>query len=160
MESAQTQPNQPVDQPSASTPPAVVRQKGRKSLSALSLIVVVVVLILMVAFALHHKKHTQQTVPAATSTVPATQVTITANGFSPATISIKKGQTVTWLNKDTNPHQPVTDPYPEENGLPGFADEGALTTGETYGYKFNKTGTFTYHDHLNPYRLKGTVIVK
>ncbi len=163
MEPTQQQPTtQPTDQqftiPSPTTTPSPT---NRKSLTMLSVVVVAIVLILVVSFAVYHKRNTNRATTVTNSTVlPATQVTITANGFNPATISVKKGQTVIWTSRDTSPHQPASDPYPAEDALPGFVDEAALTKGETYGFKFDQTGTFTYHDHLNPLQLKGTVIVK
>ncbi len=87
-------------------------------------------------------------------------VEITTSGFVPATVQITKGQSVEWVNDDTGTHQPATDPYPLENGLPGFVDPVPLSNGGVYGFNFEKAGTYTYHDHLNPFNFTGTVIVK
>lgn len=87
-------------------------------------------------------------------------VDITHNGFVPATIQVAPGQTVEWLNEDNAAHQPATDPYPLENGLAGFRDDTALQSGDTYSFTFKKAGTYTYHDHLNPFTFDGTVVVK
>jgi len=88
------------------------------------------------------------------------QVVISNDGVDPATIEIKKGQSVQWVNNDGKPHQIASDPYPDQTLLPGLDSEEPLTEGETYSFTFEKTGTFTYHDHLNPSDIKGTVIVK
>ena len=87
-------------------------------------------------------------------------VEIRAHGFYPSTIRIAKGQSVEWVNEDQQPHQIATDPWPLENGLAGFYDQTVQTNGDIYSFNFNKTGTFTYHDHLDPMGLKGTVIVQ
>jgi plastocyanin len=90
---------------------------------------------------------------------PAT-VTITGNGFSPATIKIKKGQAVEWVNEDSSTHQIASDPYPDHSKLPHlFADE-PLAEGGVFNYTFEDTGTFTYHDHLRPADFHGTVVVE
>lgn len=88
------------------------------------------------------------------------EVSIKSYGFEPKTIKIKVGQAVVWTNKDSKPHQVATDPYPGENGLPGFAAQGVSPKGEIFLYTFFAKGTFAYHDHLNPIAYKGVVIVE
>ena len=91
---------------------------------------------------------------------PSAQVVITKDGFSPETITVRRGTQVTWTNEDRNPHQIASDPHPAHKNLPGFDSPEPLLLKESYSYTFEKTGTFTYHDHLNPLKLKGTVIVE
>ncbi len=86
-------------------------------------------------------------------------VNITPTGFSPATITIKKGDYVQFTNTDTATHWPASDPHPTHTGYPGFDAEKALKNGENYRFQFNKVGTWGYHDHLHP-NLHGTVIVQ
>ncbi|HEX7456205.1 MAG TPA: cupredoxin domain-containing protein [Candidatus Nanoarchaeia archaeon] len=88
------------------------------------------------------------------------QVEITKDGFSPATISVNKGATITWTNKDTAPHWVASDPHPTHTGLAGFDSGENTSQGETYSFTFEKSGTFTYHDEPNPLKFQGTVIVK
>jgi plastocyanin len=98
---------------------------------------------------------------AASLVMPApVQVNITNNGFVPATISVKVGQAVTWLNSDTAPHVVASDPYPTDNALAGFDSGQSLSVNDHYSFVFDKAGTYTYHDDLSPYTLLGTVIVK
>lgn len=87
------------------------------------------------------------------------QVVITKDGFSPITIQIKKGDSVTWTNKDSSIHQVAADPYPSHSSLPPL-DSGPLNANDSYNFPFEKSGTYTYHDEINPLKLKGTVIVK
>lgn len=85
------------------------------------------------------------------------QVTITDKGFIPATILVKKGTQVTFLSQDNKSHQIASDPHPLHTGLPGFIQEKASSS---FSYTFNKTGTFTYHDEINPLKFHGTIIVE
>ncbi len=86
-------------------------------------------------------------------------VEITRAGFVPATIAVKKGTVVVWTNTDSLPHQVASDPHPNHDKLKGlFSDP--LTNGKSFSFTFNKSGTFTYHDHLNPLKFYGTVVVK
>lgn len=100
---------------------------------------------------------------AQTSGVPAAEtvaaVGINDDGFSPAEITVAPGTTVIFINNGQAAHWPASDPHPLHIRLPGFDAKRALQTGEEYSFTFVKTGSWTYHDHLNS-AVKGTVIVK
>lgn len=91
--------------------------------------------------------------------VEAMQVSITSEGFNPSTALIKPGTTVRWTNLDQQPHWVASNPHPEHDGLPGLDAGEPIGPDNTYTYTFNETGTFGYHDHLNP-ELNGTIIVE
>jgi hypothetical protein len=67
-----------------------------------------------------------------------TTVQITKNGFTPATITVTAGDTVTWHNSTTGTHQVVAD-----NG--SFASP-QLKPGDTWSYTPTKSGKVTYRD--------------
>jgi plastocyanin len=83
------------------------------------------------------------TIPSALSATTK-GVDITAAGFTPKTVTIEFGDTVTWTNKDTGSHQVLAD---------------QLTQNQTYSYTFTKSGNFGYRDALNTNR-RGTVVVR
>lgn len=87
-------------------------------------------------------------------------VQINSRSFEPQTIKIKKGQAVTWVNKDSRPHHIMADPYPTGDSLKSLNSVEPLAQDESYTATFEQAGTYTYHDQLNPARLKGTVIVE
>lgn len=87
-------------------------------------------------------------------------IAITGSGFSPATISIKVGQSVVWTNNDTALHQVASDPFPNDNSLPGLFDPVPLQSNQTYGFTFNTIGTYTYHDQLHPLTYTGKIFVQ
>lgn len=91
---------------------------------------------------------------------PTALVTITKDGFVPSTISIKKGQTIKWINNDDSPHRVASDPHPTHTGVAGFDSGNNVSKGATYVFNFQKTGTFGYHDHLNPQTIKGVITVQ
>ena len=84
-----------------------------------------------------------QTQPAATNTVD-----IKDFAFSPDTITVTKGTTVTWTNKDSAAHT--------VKGT-GFIS-GTLNQGQTYSQTFNEAGTFEYECSIHP-GMRGKVIV-
>jgi plastocyanin len=97
--------------------------------------------------------------PATTQTqVPgATTVTIQNFAFNPASITVPKGTTVTWVNQDTTDHTIVNDAQ-------GSTAQGALFTsnslsrGGSYSYTFENPGTYPYHCSIHM-AMKATVIV-
>jgi plastocyanin len=78
-------------------------------------------------------------------------VNIARDGFRPATVTIQAGDTVTWRNRDTVPHQVVA-----ENGA--FASP-VLAPGRAYSFVFRAAGTYRYRDALEPAE-RGRVVVR
>ena len=87
------------------------------------------------------------------------QIDITKDGFYPASFTIRKGDYVQFVNKDTAKHWPASDPHPKHNDLPGFDAKAGLALNEKFTYQFNTSGEWKYHDHLNP-SVKGVMIVQ
>ena len=121
---------------------------------------VIVVLILAVVIATPLVYFTVNNSDSSADSQVAAEIAIAGSDFSPKTIKVKKGQDVTWMNQDSNPHQISADPYPEGGSLPDLNSQEPLGQGESYTFVFDKAGTYTYHDHLNPESYKGTVIVE
>lgn len=93
--------------------------------------------------------------------IPAGKVNITNTGFVPETITIKVGQTITFVNKSAQPHHIAAAPFPSHNSLPEFdSGEDSLNTNDSYTFTFEKAGTFNYQDDLNPLKFQGTVVVE
>ena len=88
-----------------------------------------------------------------------TSVKISSDGFFPKSITIKVGDTVTWMNKDTADHQVSSDPHPTHTLFPILNKIGLIKAGDKKSLQFTTAGTFTYHDHLNP-SLTGSVTVQ
>jgi plastocyanin len=71
--------------------------------------------------------------------------------FSPMSLTVKAGTTVTWANKDDEPHTVVSDT--------GLFRSGAVDTDETFTFKFAKPGTYRFTCSIHP-RMVGTIIVQ
>ena len=106
------------------------------------------------------------------STAPMS-ATVNYNGdaFSPSTVTIAKGGTVTFVSTAhdmwvaSNPH-PTHTGYDGTSrdvhcaaGYAGAAPFDQCKVGSSFTFTFNKTGTWGYHNHMNP-GLTGTVIVQ
>jgi plastocyanin len=71
--------------------------------------------------------------------------------FAPAALTVDAGATVTWTNKDDEPHTVVSDA--------GLFRSGALDTGESFSFKFDRPGTYRYVCSIHP-RMVGTIVVQ
>lgn len=90
----------------------------------------------------------------------AAQVTISERGVGPPTVTIQKGDSITWINQDKLTHALVlTTPDPPQE-LTGFGSDEAMAQGDSYSFTFDVIGTFTYQDPSNPEKIHGTIIVK
>ena len=78
-------------------------------------------------------------------------INIYSTGFSPKSVTITEGDTVTWTNRDTANHQILADK--------GQFVSAILRKGQSFSLTFKAAGTYTYKDELHP-KLAGTVIVK
>ena len=96
---------------------------------------------------------TSSTVITTTQTsVSNVTVTLSNFAFSPASLNIKVGDTVTWINKDAVMHTVVSD-------TAGIFESGNLAQNATFSYTFTSAGTFKYHCSIHP-SMTGTIIVK
>src|SRR2546423_2809260 len=90
----------------------------------------------------------------ASPAMPASTATVTVQikrlSFVPTTARIKTGDTVRWVNTDTQNHQVVSN-----NG--SFVSP-ILGPGKVYSHRFNASGTYRYHDGLNS-AVRGVVKV-
>lgn len=85
-------------------------------------------------------------------------ITLTASGFSPATLTIKKSVTVTWINQSGQDATVDSDPHPLHTDYPPL-NLGTFSDGQVLLLTFPKSGTYGYHNHLNPSE-RGTIIVE
>ena len=96
------------------------------------------------------------------SSVAQTQtVEVTFNGttFSPSTVTIKVGDTVKFTNTSTVSMWVASNSHPSHTDYPGFDEGTAAVSGGGYSFKFTKTGTWSYHNHVSP-NQGGQVIVQ
>jgi len=87
-------------------------------------------------------------------------VTIQGFAFSPASLTVNVGDTVTWVNKDAGvQHSATSDtgvtPAFDTNAFTGAADGSAASSAIT----FTTAGTFTYHCKVHP-SMHGTIVVQ
>ena len=79
------------------------------------------------------------------------EITIKNRAFTPNTIHVKKGQAVTWRNKDDLDHT--------VDAEDGSFSSGTIKSGKTFSHTFKKAGKYPYSCHLHP-RMKGVIVVE
>jgi len=90
--------------------------------------------------------------PAATTEAAAgPRIEITHHEYSPATLTVPVGATVTWINHDDDVHT-VT------SSARVFVS-GGLDTDEAFAYTFTAPGAYTYFCTLHPF-MTATIVVK
>jgi plastocyanin len=78
-------------------------------------------------------------------------INIYSTGFSPKSVTITEGDTVTWTNRDAANHQILADK--------GQFVSAILHKNQSFSYTFKAAGTYTYKDELHT-KLAGTITVK
>lgn len=87
------------------------------------------------------------------------EVTQTEDGFTPEKITIKKGDTVIFKTKRNKFFWPASDLHPTHLIYPEFDPKDPIDPKKSWSFKFEKVGTWKYHDHLAPY-YTGAIEVK
>lgn len=78
------------------------------------------------------------------------KVSISSAGYSPASLTIATGSTITWTNNDNMVHTVVT--------ADGSINSGDIAAGSSYSKTFSAAGTFNYYD-VNNKSMTGVVVV-
>src|SRR3990170_3212486 len=92
-----------------------------------------------------------------TAPVSGNLITYTDSGFSPAQVSVKAGDTVTFKNDSKTTIQVNSAPHPAHTQFPEL-NIGSIAPGESKSVKLTTAGTKKYHNHLNPSQ-SGTIVI-
>jgi len=92
----------------------------------------------------------------------AATITITADGVNPRTVRIQPGQSVRFVNNDSQTHVPSSDPHPTHSDCPGINSAGTLAPGASRDTSaLSAARSCGFHDHNNPdeARFRGQIVV-
>lgn len=113
---------------------------------------------------------TKETVTVETNKAGENVIEMSSSGFSPSSITIKKGDTVTFKTVDSGSYWPASAVHPTHTVYPGsgidkcgtgaqiFDACGGIGEGQSWSFTFNEVGSWNYHNHLNPSNF-GKIIV-
>jgi amicyanin len=88
----------------------------------------------------------------AQNAAPASAVSIDNFTFTPASLTVKAGTTVTWTNRDDIPHGIAS-----SNNA--FKKSKAMDTDDAYSFTFTTPGTYQYFCYIHPHMV-GTIVVE
>ena len=89
--------------------------------------------------------------PASSASAATITIRIVQSGFTPSSVTVAVGDTVTWVNRDTTNHQVVA--------ATGAFASPVLRPGQRYSFTFRAAGTYRYRDALEPAE-RGTIVVQ
>jgi len=95
--------------------------------------------------------------PTTPSPPPGVAVTIQNFAFSPPSVTVPKGTTVTWTNQDSTPHTIVNDAT-STFALGKIFMSNQLGQDQKFSFTFNDAGTYAYHCGIHT-SMHGTVTV-
>ncbi len=78
------------------------------------------------------------------------EVEVKEFSFTPASITVTPGSTVTWRNQGSLPHTSTSDT--------GTWNSPVMAAGQSFTFTFSETGTYAYHCAIHP-SMKATVVV-
>jgi len=84
---------------------------------------------------------------------PTERVEITDFAFTPETLTIAAGTTVTWENVEAGTIH-------TSNSDDAVWGSGTLNEGDEFSFTFDETGAFPYFCTIHPDIMKGTVVVE
>ena len=122
--------------------------------SRLKFALILTLAICAVAVASHQSHMKMHAAPAGTASRASTnpnEIVIANFSFEPATLTIKAGTTVTWVNHDDEPHTATaTDKR---------FNSKTLDNGDRFSQEFKAPGVYNYYCALHP-KMTGKIIVK
>lgn len=86
-------------------------------------------------------------------------VTFSGSSFSPSSLEVKVGDTVTFVNNSSLGMWVASAPHPTHTDYPEFDAKQVYNPGEVYAFTFTKAGNWKFHNHLNPTYF-GVIVVK
>jgi len=79
------------------------------------------------------------------------EINLTETGFAPNTITIAKGDIVVFTTRRGKPFWPASDLHPTHEIYSEFDPKEPIEPNASWSFRFENTGEWKYHDHLDSY---------
>jgi plastocyanin len=117
----------------------------KRSKTTVAIIGAVLALVVLLVAAGCGSSSSASTTSTPTSAANGTNVTIQNFAFTPQTLTVKAGTTVTWTNKDSVQHNIVSATSMATTAkATSMFNSGLLGQGQTFSFTFSKPGTYYY----------------
>lgn len=77
-------------------------------------------------------------------------ITVGNSGYTPDKITIKKDETVKFVNAASEDRWPASNIHPTHQIYPEFDPKRPIPAGQSWSFTFDKVGIWRCHDHLEP----------
>jgi plastocyanin len=121
-------------------------------------IIIVVLLFLGAAYLLSATEETSVTPSVSSQEVGDHVIMLTADGFTPAELTIARGETVTFRTTTGKRFWPASNLHPSHLEYADFDPKAPIEPDGQWSFTFDKAGVWRMHDHLAPY-YTGTITV-
>lgn len=122
---------------------------------------IVVVIIIVGGYVAFHKspssKSNSSSSTTSSSTTAPNTISFDGNKFSPAVLTVKSGTMVTVKNASSQDLQMDSNPHPVHTDDTDL-NVGLVSAGQSQTFTASKTGSFGYHDHLDP-SIQGKITI-
>jgi plastocyanin len=120
---------------------------------AVTVLIAIVAVMLLAETTLHaqHQNGSGGFVQTAAGTDAASQVIINNYAFGPASLTVKVGTTVTWINQDDDAHT--------VDSTQGKFKSPTLNKGDRFEFRFTAAGEYPFYCRFHP-RMTGKIIVQ
>ena len=124
---------------------------------------IVVLAVIMGGYLIFHKSPAKTATNNQSSTISSNQnspdtIIFDGSSFSPTSITVKSGTTVTIKNTSQQDMQMDSNPHPVHTDDTDL-NVGDVPPGQTKTFTVTKKGSFGYHDHLNP-SIEGKITIE
>jgi len=123
---------------------------NKKSLMLKLFFSILIITIIGLAFFLIYQKSSKNIINSSGNGTKQ-KIILTENGFSPETITIKKGATIEFSTTTGKFFWPASDIHPTHGIYSAFDPKKPISADKTWSFKFEEVGKWRCHDHLAPY---------
>jgi plastocyanin len=88
-----------------------------------------------------------------------TIISMTDEGYSPSTVTIKQGETIVFENNSSMDNWPASNIHPTHEIYSEFDPKRPIASGDSWSFTFDQAGIWRFHDHLTP-SFVGTITVE
>jgi plastocyanin len=93
---------------------------------------------------------TSEVLPPSPSTSQEIVIMMNNSAYAPDKVTIKKGDTVKFVNAASEDRWPASNIHPTHQIYPEFDPKRPVGPGQSWSFTFDKVGAWRCHDHLDP----------
>jgi len=131
-----------------------------------TLLIILVIIVVVIVFLLLFKNEEGELLlspkPTPEATTQTHTISMNEQGFSPLEITIRRGDSVRFLNTGSQNFWPASGIHPTHQICLGLDPLELIGPGESFTFTFSEVKECPFHNHLTPFdeKFKGRIIVQ